>query len=72
MSHEPPEAINVAHMYYSLNSLKGVIYGIIEGTTIEVIKGDTRSLDYSSHNYIQWLRGNPAPKFLNDTYLELL
>ena len=28
-------------MSHSLNSLKGVI-----GTTIEVIKGDTRSLDY--------------------------
>ena len=35
-------------MSYSLNSLKGVIYGIIYGTTIVVIKGDTRSLDYSS------------------------
>ena len=26
----------------------GVIWGIIQGTTIGVIKGDTRSLDYSS------------------------
>ena len=29
-------------MSYSLNSLKGVIWGIIWGTTIGVIKGDTR------------------------------
>ena len=32
------------HVSYSLNSLKGVIWG----TTIGVIKGDTRSLGYSS------------------------
>ena len=32
-------------MYYSLNSLKGGYIGIIIGG----IKGDTRSLDYSSH-----------------------
>ena len=36
-------------MSYSLNSLKGAIYGNIYGTTIGVIKGDTRSLDYSSY-----------------------
>ena len=36
-------------MSYSLNSLRGVIYGsILQGTTTGVIKGDTRSLDYSS------------------------
>ena len=33
----------------SLNSLKGVIWGIIYGTTIGVLRGDTRSLDYSSY-----------------------
>ena len=33
-----------AHVNYSLNSLKGIIYG----TTIGLIKGDTRSLDYSA------------------------
>ena len=32
-------------MSYSLNSLKGVIWGI----TMGFIKGDTRSLDYSSY-----------------------
>ena len=36
-------------MSSSLNSLKGVIRGIIYGTTIGVIKGDTRSLDYGSY-----------------------
>ena len=36
-------------MSYSLNSLKGVIKGTIQGTTIGAIKGDTRSLDYSSY-----------------------
>ena len=37
------------HMSYSLNSLKGGIYGIIQGTTIGVNKGDTRSLDNGSY-----------------------
>ena len=32
-------------MFYMSYNLKGVIYG----TTIGVIKGDTRSLDYSSY-----------------------
>ena len=36
------------YMSYSLNPLKGVIYGIIQGTTIVLIKGDTMSLDHSS------------------------
>ena len=39
------------YMSHSLNSLKGVYIGIIYGTTIGVIKGDTRSLDYSSYLY---------------------
>ena len=37
-----------SHMSYSLKSLKGVIQGVIQGTTIGVIKWDTRSLDSSS------------------------
>ena len=37
------------HMTYSLNSLQGVIEGIILGTTIGVFKGHTRSLDYGSY-----------------------
>ena len=37
-------------MSYSLNSLKGVIIqGIVYGTTIGLIKRDTRSLDSSSY-----------------------
>ena len=39
---------NREHLSYSLNSLKGVIYGIILGSTIGVIKEDTRSLDKGS------------------------
>ena len=33
----------------SLNSLKGGYVGIIYGTTIGFIKGDTRSLDHGSY-----------------------
>ena len=36
-------------MNHSLNSLKGVIQGITHGTTIGLIKGDFRSLDYGSY-----------------------
>ena len=35
-------------MYPSLNSLKGVTEANISGTTLGVVKGDTRSLDYGS------------------------
>ena len=37
------------YMSQTLNSFKGVIWGIMWRTIIGVIKGDTRSLDYSSH-----------------------
>ena len=36
-------------MSHSLNSLKGGYIGIIYGTIMEVIKGDTRSLDNGSY-----------------------
>ena len=36
-------------MSYSLNSLKWNIKGIVWGTNIGAIKGDTRSLDYCSY-----------------------
>ena len=37
-------------MSYSLNSLKGGLYrGLYRGSTIGLIKRDTRSLDYSSY-----------------------
>ena len=42
-------------MSFSLNSLKGIIWGSIWGSTIRVIKGDTRSLDYSSYLLFQWI-----------------
>ena len=38
---------NCVDMSYSLNSLKGGYIGDYIGTTMGVIKGDTRSLDYS-------------------------
>ena len=49
-------------MSYNLNSLKGAIWGTIYGTTIGVIRGDTRSLDYSSTSC-----SNPTPCFLAGT-----
>ena len=52
-------------MSYSLNSLKGVIWGIILGTTIGVIKGDTRSLDYSSNGAGE---GCPRHRLTKDGY----
>ena len=42
-------------MSHSLKSFKGGYIGIIQGTTIGVIKGDTRSLDYGS--YRVWRSG---------------
>ena len=35
-------------MSYSLNSLRGAIWGIIEESITGVIKGDIRSLEYRS------------------------
>ena len=40
----------LGYMSYSLNSLKGVNKRILLGTTIGLIKGDTRSLDYNPYN----------------------
>ena len=37
-------------MSHILNSFKGIIFGIIPGATLGVTKGDTGSLDYSSHD----------------------
>ena len=53
----------------SLNSLKVVFQGVISGTIIGVIKGDTRSLDSSSHakpskpsnSYTALEEGPPTP-----------
>ena len=38
----------IPNVSYSLNSLKGVYIGIIQGCIMGAIKGDTRSLDYGS------------------------
>ena len=35
-------------MCYNLNSVEGDVQGVIQESTIEVIKGDTRSVDYGS------------------------
>ena len=45
-----PVRIKVPNVLYSLNFLIGFLYGIIKGSIIGVIKGDTRALDYSSHS----------------------
>ena len=37
------------HVSYTLNSLKGIIQGNMQGSRIGVFKGDTRSLDYGTH-----------------------
>ena len=37
---------------YILNSFRELYRGLYRSTTIEVIKGNTRSLDYSSNIYI--------------------
>ena len=50
--HPRPYTNHRTHMSYSLNSLRGVIWGIIYGTTIGVIKGDTRSLDNGSYDFL--------------------
>ena len=45
-------------MSYNLNSLKGGMYrGLYRGTTIRIIKGDTRSLDYSSYEFPEYAPG---------------
>ena len=36
------------YVSHSLNSLQGVLQGIIQGTAMMVVKGDTRTLDCSS------------------------
>ena len=57
MRHSVYTPFTKTHVSYNLNSLKGGYIGIIYGTTIGVIKGDTRSLDYSSCDLGQVSRG---------------
>ena len=42
----------VCDISYSLNSFTGVIWGIIQGTIIRVIKRDFRGLDCSSYSVL--------------------
>ena len=49
------------YISYSLNSLRGVLQGMIWGTTIGERKGDTRSLDYSSYVYMYVNSGKRSP-----------
>ena len=44
-------------MSYSLNSLDGVLWELLYGTTIGDIKDDTWSLDYISDDTVGSLRG---------------
>ena len=43
----------MAHMSYTLNSLKKVIWGIIQRSIGGVFKEDTRGLDHRSYRYPQ-------------------
>ena len=63
---KPQSGIHITcctHMSYSLNSLKGDIWGILWGTTIGAIRGDTRSLDNGSYHSSEadraWVLGWP-------------
>ena len=42
------------HMSYSLDSFNGVVWGILQGSIIGVIKGDVRSLDYTSYGLVEF------------------
>ena len=62
--HSIREQLNIqcrtVDMSYGLNSLKGVIKGILLRSIMGVIKGDTRSVDCSSHG-----PKSSTPKTLN-------
>ena len=49
-------------MSHGLNFSKGGIYGIGLGTTIGVIQGHTRSLDYGSDEFVQVGACHQGPK----------
>ena len=49
-------------MSHSLHALNGIIYGIVRGSIIAVIKGDARSLDCSSYTSLA-RRARPLIKF---------
>ena len=58
------EALPNPYMSHSLNSLKEGYIGDYLGTTIGLIKGDTRSLDYSSYEL------NSLKGFFSQTVME--
>ena len=43
-------------MSHSLTSLKGLILGLVQGTTLGIIEGDARSVDYSTYSKKRYLR----------------
>ena len=51
-----------SYMSYNLNSLKGVIWGIIYGTTIEVIRG-ILGVETIAHIMLIMLNGGIRPAF---------
>ena len=57
------EELDIIHVSYSLSSLKGVLYRGLYRGSIKYIKGDTRSLDYSSLNPKPLMSQAPRPKF---------
>ena len=59
------------HMSHRLNSLKGVIQGILYVTTIGVTKGDTRSLGYGSSRHFSVTFGCLQPVWLS-SFFEML
>ena len=60
----------VKHMNYNPNSLKGIIWGIIQGTTIGVLMGHARSLDYSSYGPLFGCRIYWGPSYRRDPKTE--
>ena len=51
MTYPLGQAMQPAHLSYSLNSLRGVVWGFVEGVEgiiARLIQGDTRSSDYTT------------------------
>ena len=51
---------------HSIDSLKGVMQGIMYGITVEIVTRDTRSLDYSSLLQSEWLEFGSTTKCNQD------
>ena len=61
LKYDAPLLLLQIHVSYSLNTLKGVLQGIIYGSIAGVGKGDTRSSDYSSCRDIVGITGPNKP-----------